>query len=95
MRASKTFYVRKDSRVRFELIAQATNLLNRNNFAAVNNNFPADPNFALPNGGTLGSGPYAGIRGFVPTKPSQLSTPLAFTQTYPPRQVSFALQLAF
>lgn len=94
MRASKAFYIRRDSGVRLSLVAQATNLLNRNNFAAVNNNFPADPNFALPGGGTLLNGPYR-VRGFAPTSPAQLSTPLSFTKAYPPRQASFALQFAF
>ena len=94
MRVSKAFYIRRDSGVRLNLVAQATNLINRNNFAAVNNNFPADPSFALPNGGTLLNGPYH-VRGFAPTSPAELSTPLAFTKAYPPRQVSFALQLAF
>ncbi len=94
MRVTKAFYIRRDSGLRLDVIAQAQNLLNRNNFAAVNDNFPADPNFSLPNGGTLLNGPY-NVKGFVPTSGGQLSAPLAFTQAYPPREVSVALRLAF
>ena len=94
MRVSKAFFIHRESGLRLDLIAQATNLLNRNNFAAVNNNFPADPNFPLPNGGTLSNGPYR-VRGFAPTSASQLSNPLVFTKAYPPRQISVALRLAF
>jgi hypothetical protein len=94
LRMSKAFYVRRESGLRLELIVQAQNVLNRNNFAVVNDNFPADPNFPLPNGGTLLNGPYQ-VRGFVPKSVSQLSEPLAFTAAYPARQVSLALRLAF
>jgi hypothetical protein len=94
MKASKAFYIRRESGLRLDLIVQAQNLLNRKNFAVVNDNFPADPNFPLPNGGTLREGPYR-VSGFMPTSVSQLSQPLALTAAYPPRQVSFALRLAF
>jgi hypothetical protein len=76
------------------VIAQAQNLLNRTNFAAVNNNFPADPNYPLPGGGTLANGPF-NVRGFIPASVAQLSQPLAFTSAYPARQVSLALRLSF
>lgn len=79
---------------RLDVIAQAQNLLNRTNFAVVNDNFPADPSYPLPGGGTLGNGPYH-VRGFAPVAVSQLSTPLAFTSAYPARQVSLALRLVF
>ena len=77
-----------------DVIAQAQNLLNRTNFAAVNNIFPANPNFTLPNGGNLLNGPY-NVQGFAPTTVSQLSQPLAFTSAYPPRYISVGLKLAF
>ena len=77
-----------------DVIAQAQNLLNRTNFAAVNNNFPVDPNYPLPGGGTLGNGPF-NVRGFAPDSITQLSQPLAFTSAYPARQVSLALRFAF
>jgi hypothetical protein len=79
---------------RLDLIVQAQNLLNRKNFAVVNDNFPADPNFPLPGGGTLANGPYH-VRGFVPASVSQLSDPLAFTSAYPARQISLGLKGAF
>jgi Carboxypeptidase regulatory-like domain len=107
MRISKAFYLRRDPGVRLEVIAQATDLLNRTNFSAVNNIFPdtavADPATGLtqsavvptPEGTVdLLNGPYR-YKGFVPTSASQLSTPLAFASAHPPRQVSFGLQLAF
>ncbi len=94
MRVSKSLYIKRDSGVKLDVIAQGQNLLNRTNFASVNDNFPADPNFVLPNGGTLLNGPY-NVQGFRPTSTSQLSQPLAFTQAYPSRQVSFGLQFSF
>jgi len=95
MRVSKPFYINRDKGVKLDAIAQAQNLLNHTNFAAVNNIFPADPGFALPNGGQLLNGPFNNIHGFVPTSVSQLSAPLAFTKAYPPRYVSFGLQMSF
>ena len=92
LRLSKSL-VRKEGR-RLELIAQVQNLLNRTNFALVNNNFPADPNYPLPGGGTLANGPYS-VSGFAPKSISELSTPLSFTAAYPARQISLALRLAF
>jgi hypothetical protein len=77
-----------------EGIVQAQNLLNRTNFAAVNNNFPVDANYPLPGGGTLQEGPF-NVKGFAPTSASQLSMPLAFTSTYPARQISLALRFNF
>jgi hypothetical protein len=69
--------------------------------------FPADPVTGAQIGPTtsavvptpegnvdLLNGPYR-YKGFVPTSASQLSSPLAFTSANPPRQLSFALQLAF
>jgi hypothetical protein len=44
------------------LIGQVQNLLNRTNFAAVNNIMPASPDFTLPGGGNLLNGPY-NVRG--------------------------------
>jgi hypothetical protein len=94
VRASKSFYFEKTRGTKLDLIAEAQNLLNRTNFAAVNNIFPANPGYALPNGGTLLNGPY-NIQGVAPTSVSQLSQPLAFTSAYPPRYVSLGLRLAF
>jgi len=95
LRVSKALYINPDRGVKLNVIAQAQNLFNRTNFAAVNNIFPANPNLVLPNGGTLQNGPFNNIDGFAPTSVSQLSQPLAFSAAYPPRYVSFGLQLAF
>jgi hypothetical protein len=92
LRISKAV-LRKEAR-RLEVIAQSENLLNRTNFAVVNSNFPADPTYPLPGGGTIGYGPYR-VRGFIPASVSQLSAPLAFTAAYPARQVSLALRATF
>jgi Carboxypeptidase regulatory-like domain len=89
---SKALFRRERAKV--EVIVQAQNLLNRENFSVVNDNFPADPNYPLPGGGTLANGPYH-VRGFIPTSAAQLSTPLAFTSAYPARQVSLALKGTF
>lgn len=92
MRVSKAVPLAQE-RLHVEVIAQAQNLLNHTNFAAVNNNLPADPNYPLAHG-TLEMGPY-NVKGFAPSSVSQLSQPLAFTAAYPGRQVSLALRLAF
>jgi hypothetical protein len=94
IRMTKAFYINRERGLKLDLIAQAQNLLNRTNFAAVNNILPADPDFLLPSGGTLLNGPYD-VHGFAPISVSQLSQPLAFTSAYPPRYISFGLQLAF
>jgi Carboxypeptidase regulatory-like domain len=113
MRISKALYLRRESGLRLEVIAQATDILNHTNFSAVNNIFPntavfpTDPNtgqqigpttsavVATPQGQVdLLNGPYR-YRGFAPKSAAQLSSPLAFTQANPPRQLSVALQLAF
>lgn len=93
MRASKTLPI-SEGKQNLQLVAQAQNILNHTNFAAVNNNFPANPDFALPHGGTLEDGPY-NLSGFAPTSVSQLSEPLAFTSAYPARQISLALKFTF
>jgi len=93
MRLSKTLKM-AEGRQSLQCIAQAQNILNHSNFAALNNNFPANPDYPLPNGGTLANGPY-NLSGFRPTSVSQLSEPLAFTSAYPARQISLALRWAF
>jgi len=107
MRISKALYLRPDSGLKLEVIAQAINLLNHTNFSAVNNIFPntavVDPSTGLTQSAVVSTpegtvdllnGPYR-YRGFVPTSAAQLSTPLAFASACPPRQISLALQLAF
>jgi hypothetical protein len=95
LRIAKAFSVQRDKRFRFIVIAQAQNLLNRVNFAAVNGILPADPNLVLPNGGTLVNGPYAGIRGIRPLSRAQIGSPFMFTAAYPPRYLSFGVRMEF
>src|SRR5271156_88016 len=107
MRISKAFYLKRESGMRLEVIAQATNLLNHTNFSAVNNIFPntavVDPVTGLTTSAEVSTpegivnllnGPYR-FKGFVPTSADQLAGPLAFRSANPPRQVSLALQFAF
>lgn len=93
LRISKTL-LRGDGRQNLQLTAQAQNLLNHTNFAVVNDNFPVNPGYSLPNGGTLENGPY-NLKGFAPNSVSQLSQPLVFTNSYPARQVSLGMRFAF
>lgn len=93
MSISKTLF-RLHEQQRLEFVAQTQNLLNHSNFASVNNNFPADPSYPLPGGGTLENGPYR-LKGFVPDSVAQLSQPLAFISSYPARRVSLAVRFAF
>jgi hypothetical protein len=87
VRVAKTLHARENNNRKLNLIVQIQNLLNRTNFAAVNNILPANPTFALPNGRNLLTGPY-NVRGFAPTSVAQLGQPLAFTSASPPRYVS-------
>jgi hypothetical protein len=93
LRLSKTL-IRNEGRQNLQIIAQAQNVLNHTNFASVNNNFPVNPQYPIPGGGTLENGPYK-LSGFAPTSVSQLSNPLEFISSYPGRQVSLALRFAF
>ena len=106
LRVSRAIPLKRDSRIRLELIAQAENVLNHTNFTSVQNIFPNTAttdatgitNSAListPEGTVdLLNGPY-NYKGFRPNGPSQLSDPLAFKTAAPPRQTSFALELSF
>jgi len=107
MRISKAFYIKRESGMRLDVIAQATNLLNHTNFSAVNNIFPntavVDPVTGLTTSAEVSTpegivnllnGPYR-FKGFVPTSADQLAGPLAFRSANPPRQVSLGLQFAF
>ncbi len=93
LRISKTV-MRNEGRQNLQLTAQAQNLLNHTNFAVVNDSFPVNPDYSLPNGGTLEAGPY-NLHGFAPTSVSQLSQPLVFTLSYPARQISLGMRFAF
>ncbi len=107
MRISKALYLRRDSGVRLDLVAQAADILNHTNFSAVNNIFPdtavADSSTGLTQSAIVPTaegnvdllhGPYR-YTGFVPRSAADLSSPLSFKLANPPRQISFALRLAF
>jgi len=111
MRVSKSFYIKRDSGLRLDVIAQATNILNHTNFNRVNNIFPntavtqatATPPFFVTTSAVVPTAEGAvnllngpyTFKGFVPTSAAELSAPLAFQSADLPRQVSFGLQLAF
>ena len=108
MRISKSLYLgKRESSFRLDLIAQAANILNHTNFSAVNNIFPdtavVDPVTGLTQSAIIPTaegnvdllnGPYR-YKGFVPRSAADLSSPLSFKLANPPRQISFALRLAF
>jgi carboxypeptidase family protein len=97
MRISKSIRLNSE-KTRLNLTAQGTNLLNRANLNHVTDTFPSDPNFPLPNGGTLLAGPYKGLKGVKPTNVQQLTEPLFYSPgnvPYQPRQVQFGLSLSF
>ncbi len=106
LRISRDIYLKRDSGVHLEAIAQAANVLNHTNFTSVQNIFPdtATTNAAgltnsalvpTPEGTVdLLNGPY-NYKGFRPNGPSQLTDPLAFKTAGIPRQISFGLELSF
>ncbi|PYP84205.1 MAG: hypothetical protein DMF61_20735 [Blastocatellia bacterium AA13] len=98
LRIQKSVFVTRERRVRLDLIAEGTNILNRINFNKVWDQFPAVP--SLVNQGTgktldLQNGPF-NFEGFKPTNANQLAgIPLAFVGVDNPRRIQFALKLAF
>jgi Carboxypeptidase regulatory-like domain/TonB dependent receptor len=106
MRISRGIVLKRDTPFRLNLIAQSSNILNHTNFTSVQNIFPntATTNAAgvttsaiipTPEGDVnLLNGPY-NLKGFRPNGALQLSDPLAFKTSAPPRQISFGLELAF
>jgi len=92
----------RDRGLKFDLIVEGTNLLNRVNFNRVKDDFPAiNGIFTLANGATLNlaNGPYK-VTGFKPRSIADLSAPGAFVPGRGdfldvPRQVQFALKLSF
>lgn len=103
MRIAKALYLRSDSTMRLDLIAQATDILNHTNFSAVNNIFPdtyqpgPNPSAVVPTAeGNVNmlNGPYR-YPGFIPRSAADLSSPLSFQSSNPARQISFALRFAF
>lgn len=83
MRLSKQIFIRRDSGLRVEVIAEGTNLLNHTNFLSVNNFVGTDLRFL--------KGPFDlhGDRS-VPS-----TSPLGFASAGDPRRLQFALKIAF
>ncbi len=92
LRLTKSFFIRRDSGMKVDLLVEGTNLFNHANFSAVNDVFPAST--ALTVGSQtidLVNGPYdlRGIKGGNP------SDPLSFKSAFDPRQVQFGLKFIF
>jgi Carboxypeptidase regulatory-like domain/TonB dependent receptor len=83
LRLNKQFFIRRDSGLRVEFIAEATNLFNHTNFLSVNNFVGTDLKY-------LG-GPFNlhGDRSLPST------SPLGFTSAGDPRRIQLALKIAF
>jgi hypothetical protein len=83
LRLNKQLFLRRESGLRVELIAEATNLLNHTNFLSVNNFVGTDLKFL--------QGPFnlTGLRNVPSTQP------LGFTSAADPRRIQFALKIAF
>ena len=92
LRISKSFYFNRDAARKIDFLVQGTNILNRTNFSAVNDSFPANPQPQV--GGQtvdLLNGPYDfhGIQGL------DASQPLGFKAAFDPRHLQFGLKLIF
>lgn len=87
---TKSFFIRRDSGVKLDLLVEGINIFNHTNFSAVNDVLPADPTFQLGSG-TLLNGPYNvhGIKGL------DRSQSLGFKSAFDPRQVQFGLKFIF
>jgi hypothetical protein len=90
LRFTKSLYIRRDSGVRLDLLAEGTNIFNHTNFSAINDVFPYDPTYQIGSG-TLLAGPY-NVHGI---KALDRSQPLGFKAAFDPRQVQFGLKFIF
>jgi hypothetical protein len=93
MRVSKSFYLNREAGRRIDLLVQGTNILNRTNFSAVNDSFPANPNPFQVGSQTVNllDGPYS----FHGTRGLDASQPLGFKAAFDPRQVQFGVKVFF
>jgi carboxypeptidase family protein len=83
LRVNKQFYIKRDSGVRVELIAEASNLLNHTNFTSVNDVIGRISPFLF--------GPFD-LKG---SQRIPRTLPLGFTSAAPGRQIQFGLKIAF
>jgi hypothetical protein len=86
LRFNKTFRFKSDGAARIEFLVEATNLLNRTNFSAVNDIIGTDLNSPDYNTGTVR------LRG---RRDRGITQPLGFISAFDPRRVQFGLKLAF
>jgi hypothetical protein len=97
LRLQKSVAVLAEGRLKVNMIVEGTNILNRVNFNAVNQNFPnvAGP-VTLANGQVVNllTGPY-NVTGFKPTTLQDLSSPLSYVSADLPREFQFGLKLLF
>ncbi len=100
LRLSKAFRFKKDSPLRIELSADAANLFNRTNFAAVNELLPVTvgPTGVLTFPSSLSAADYSagtvrltGLR----DRNFRSGDPLSFTSAFNPRQILWGLKLVF
>jgi len=100
LRLSKSFRFKQDGPMRIEFTADAANLFNRTNFAAVNEIIPVSvsPTGVLTFPTTLSAADYtAGTARLTGRKDRDFTKgdPLSFTSAFNPRQILFGLKLAF
>jgi hypothetical protein len=88
LRLSKAFRLKADSPVRLEVSADAANLFNRTNFAAVREIISADPNHPDYQAGTVR---LTGQR----ERNFRRGDPLSFTSAFNPRQLLWGLKFVF
>ncbi|HEX5083655.1 MAG TPA: carboxypeptidase regulatory-like domain-containing protein [Blastocatellia bacterium] len=86
LRFNKTFRLKSDGAARIEFLVEGINLLNRTNFAAVNDVIGTDLNSPDYKAGTVR------LQG---RRDRGITQPLAFIAAFDPRRVQFGLRLAF
>jgi len=98
MRISKAFRFKADSPMRIDVSADFSNILNRTNFAAVNEVVPATVSatgvLTFPN--TFAAADYAaGTTRLQGHRDRRLSDPLGFTSAFNPRQILWGVKFVF
>ena len=100
MRLSKAFRFKADSPMRIEVSADFANILNRTNFAAVNEVLPVTVSstgvLTFPN--ALAAADYASAatnNRLTGRRDRRLSDPLGFTSAFNPRQILWGAKFVF
>jgi hypothetical protein len=84
LRLTKALYLNREKGLKFDVLAEGTNLLNHTNYSAVNDQFAVGDPFLL-------TGPF-NVTG---NKNLSSTSPLGFTSAFPGRQVQFGLKFAW